>query len=91
MSSLDPFLLHIPEEALNEPLMLEASAGTGKTYTLTRLVLAYLLYKKIPIDKMLVITFTRNATAELKDRMGQLLRDSLHTVSYTHLTLPTIA
>lgn len=57
--------------------MLEASAGTGKTYTLTRLVLAYLLYQNIPIDKILVITFTRNATAELKDRMGQLLRESL--------------
>ena len=77
MSNLDPFLLHLPPEALEKPLMLEASAGTGKTYTLTRLVLAYLLYQNIPIDKILVITFTRNATAELKDRMGQLLRESL--------------
>ncbi len=77
MSNLDPFLLHLPPEALEKPLMLEASAGTGKTYTLTRLLLAYLLYQNIPIDKILVITFTRNATAELKDRMSQLLHESL--------------
>lgn len=76
-SQNDPFLLHLSVEALVKPLMIEASAGTGKTHTLTRLVLAYLLYTETPIEQVLVITFTRNATAELKDRLDKLVRESL--------------
>lgn len=73
----DPFLLSVPKEALLHPLMIEASAGTGKTYTLTRLVLAALVYTQTSAEQLVVITFTRNATAELKDRLSRLLRESL--------------
>ena len=55
-------------------MMIEASAGTGKTYTITLLVLRLLLglnedkdAKKLP--EILIVTFTNAATAELKERI----------------------
>ena len=49
--------------------LIEASAGTGKTYTITQLYLRLLVEKKIDSDKILVVTFTDAATAELRDRI----------------------
>ncbi len=53
---------------------IEASAGTGKTYTIERLVLKILKSKKVDsIGRILVVTFTEKATAELKERIRALL------------------
>jgi len=49
--------------------LIEASAGTGKTFTLVNLYLRYLLEKKIDIESLLVVTFTKAATQELRDRI----------------------
>jgi exodeoxyribonuclease V beta subunit len=48
--------------------VLEASAGTGKTFTIAALM-TRLVADGIPIDKILAVTFTRMATAELRDRV----------------------
>ena len=48
--------------------VLEASAGTGKTYTIEGLVARYVA-ERLPLRKLLVVTFTRAATAELRDRV----------------------
>ncbi len=55
--------------SLDEPLLIEASAGTGKTYSLMHLILRILVEKRVPVTKILVVTFTRNATSELKARL----------------------
>ncbi len=47
-------------------LLIEASAGTGKTYTLTGLVLRLIIEQNRPITQILVATYTRAATAELR-------------------------
>lgn len=52
--------------------VIEASAGTGKTYTLEHLVLAAVA-EGVPIDSILVVTFTEKATGELKQRIRKLL------------------
>jgi len=54
---------------------LEASAGTGKTYALTWIYLRLLLEQNEKIDpsKILVVTFTKAATAELRDRIRKRL------------------
>ncbi|MDQ3740222.1 MAG: UvrD-helicase domain-containing protein, partial [Actinomycetota bacterium] len=52
--------------------VLEASAGTGKTYTIAGLV-ARFVAEDVPLQKILAITFTRNATAELRDRIRERL------------------
>src|SRR3954447_10050067 len=48
--------------------VLEASAGTGKTYTIAALA-ARFVAEGTPIDQLLLITFTRLATGELRDRV----------------------
>ena len=48
--------------------VLEASAGTGKTFTIAGLAARYVA-SGIPLDQVLVVTFTRMATAELRDRV----------------------
>jgi len=56
--------------------LIEASAGTGKTYTLAMLVLRFVVEEDIAIDKILVVTFTKAATEELKERVRSRLADA---------------
>lgn len=59
-------------------LLIEASAGTGKTFTIAALVLRLLLERPgLTIDQILVTTFTELATAELRGRIRDRLRDAL--------------
>ncbi|MSY76544.1 MAG: AAA family ATPase, partial [Actinobacteria bacterium] len=63
---------------LNQPLptgraSLEASAGTGKTYALTALIVRYIAERGITADQLLVVTFTRAAVTELRDRTRSML------------------
>ena len=48
--------------------LLEASAGTGKTFTIAGLTARYVA-EGTPIDRLLVVTFTRAATSELRERV----------------------
>ena len=49
--------------------VVEASAGTGKTFTIATLHLRFVLEAGVPASKVLVATFTDAATAELKNRL----------------------
>ncbi|MFK7966410.1 MAG: UvrD-helicase domain-containing protein [Burkholderiaceae bacterium] len=53
--------------------LIEADAGTGKTWTIARLVLRALVEKSLRIDQIVVVTFTNAAAAELKERIASLL------------------
>jgi exodeoxyribonuclease V beta subunit len=55
--------------------LMEASAGTGKTYSILRIYLRLLLQKKLSVHQILVMTFTNAATAELRNRLSEFLRD----------------
>ncbi|MEO8084259.1 MAG: UvrD-helicase domain-containing protein, partial [Ardenticatenales bacterium] len=57
--------------------LIEASAGTGKTFTIATLVLRLVLEAGRTIDEILVVTFTRAATAELRDRIRRRLAEAL--------------
>jgi exodeoxyribonuclease V beta subunit len=62
---------------LSGPSLIEASAGTGKTYTIVNLYLRQLLghhCQALNVDQILVVTFTNAATAELKERIRQRLQ-----------------
>lgn len=67
-------------DALSVPLdgacLVEASAGTGKTFNLARLYLRLVLEKDIPVDGILAVTFTEAATAELRLRIRQKLAEA---------------
>jgi exodeoxyribonuclease V beta subunit len=63
-----------------EITLLEASAGTGKTYTISHRVLRLLLEESIDLQRILVVTFTRAATREVKARIRKVIveaRDAL--------------
>jgi len=49
--------------------LLEASAGTGKTYAIAMLALRFVVEQNLPIEKLLIVTFTKAATKELKERV----------------------
>ncbi len=53
--------------------LIEASAGTGKTYTISHLYLRCLLETDYEVEQLLVVTFTNVATQELKGRIRALI------------------
>lgn len=71
MQPLDPFTMPLSGRRL-----IEASAGTGKTWTLTLLVLRLILERGLDIEHILVLTYTRAATAELRSRIRLRLREA---------------
>ena len=84
MSALQPF------EANGMPLcpgirLLEASAGTGKTFALAHLVLRLLSEgtRPLTIEQLLVVTFTEAAATELRDRIARRLQDALGLLEST--------
>lgn len=73
--------IHKPLLAENLPLvgshLIEASAGTGKTFNITRIYLRMLLERKLSVENILVMTFTKAATEEIRGRIDEFLRDAL--------------
>lgn len=57
--------------------LVEASAGTGKTYSIATLYQRLILEVGLPVESILVVTFTEAATAELKDRIRKRLKECL--------------
>ncbi len=64
MKALDAF--RVP---LQGRLLIEAAAGTGKTWSITSLYLRLVLEARLPLERILVVTFTRAATEELGRRI----------------------
>jgi len=68
------------DATLNMPLdgikLVEASAGTGKTYAIGNLYLRML--ERYQVGEILVVTFTKAATEELRGRIRQRILDALH-------------
>ncbi len=62
-------------------ILIEASAGTGKTYTIGLLFVRLLLEQKLSVDQILVVTFTRAATEELRGRLRLRVREALDILS----------
>ncbi|MFB1295622.1 exodeoxyribonuclease V subunit beta [Mycobacterium sp. pW049] len=66
-----------PLPAPRTTTVLEASAGTGKTFTLAGLVTRYVAEGVATLDQMLLITFGRAASQELRERVRGQIRDAL--------------
>jgi exodeoxyribonuclease V beta subunit len=72
MANFDP--ITVPLQGNN---IVEASAGTGKTFSIGLLVLRLLLEKKVPVDKILMVTFTNAAVAELAARIRSFISKAI--------------
>ncbi|MBI2354841.1 MAG: exodeoxyribonuclease V subunit beta [Deltaproteobacteria bacterium] len=57
--------------------LIEASAGTGKTWTITALYILLLLEERMRPEEILVVTYTKAATAELRDRIRKRIAATL--------------
>lgn len=66
----------INDYSINQDLFINASAGTGKTFTI-ELLAAKLVEEGIPLSKILIVTYTEKATGELRDRIRQKMESSL--------------
>ncbi len=55
---------------LERNIVIEASAGTGKTYTLVQTILQALFQKNLPMDALVALTFTKKAAGEMKERIA---------------------
>lgn len=64
--------------------LLEASAGTGKTYSLAHLVLRTIVECDIGIEQIILITFTRAATSELRGRIRAKLEECASILDGKH-------
>ena len=53
--------------------LIEASAGTGKTFTLAHLYLRLVVERELPVEEILVVTFTRAAVQELRSRLRAII------------------
>lgn len=67
-------LFETPLQGLN---LIEASAGTGKTWTITGLYVRLILELGLNVEQILVVTYTKAATAELRERVRSRLSGML--------------
>ena len=72
MKILEPF--EVEFSGIN---LVEASAGTGKTYNITSLYIRAIVERDVAVSKLLVVTYTEAATKELKDRLLERIRQSI--------------
>jgi exodeoxyribonuclease V beta subunit len=73
MSEISPELC-----ALDVPTLVEASAGTGKTHTITTYFVRGILERGLRPEQVLVVTYTKAATAELRVRCRTRVLQALH-------------
>ena len=76
--------IYTPEQSAaiaerKKTLLISAAAGSGKTATLTQRIISSLTDKEAPADisRMLIVTFTRAAAAEMRERIEAALREAL--------------
>jgi exodeoxyribonuclease V beta subunit len=72
LDSFDPIKVKLEKRNL-----IQASAGTGKTYSLAFLAVRLVVEKNLPINQILLVTFTNSAVAELEIRVRDFVRQAL--------------
>ena len=76
MSAIQPFAVNtVPLE--KGTTLIEASAGTGKTYSIAALFLRLVLEERTPVQSILAVTYTTAATQELRERVRARLHAAL--------------
>lgn len=75
MARTGPAALDVFETPLAGANLVEASAGTGKTWTIAGLYVRLVVERDMPVRQILVVTYTEAATAELRDRIRARLAE----------------
>jgi len=61
-------------------VVIQASAGTGKTYSLTVLAIRHIAERGLNADQLLIVTFTNAATAELREKTRDQAKETLQSL-----------
>lgn len=72
--------LKVFEISFNGIHLIEASAGTGKTYNIASLYVRALIELNLTVKEILVVTYTEAATKELRERLMSRLRESVYAL-----------
>lgn len=75
--TLDASVLDAATLVLRGQHLIEASAGTGKTYNIALLYLRLLLERKLRVGEIAVVTFTDAATRELRGRLRARIAEAI--------------
>ncbi|RUA03420.1 MAG: hypothetical protein DSY89_00770 [Deltaproteobacteria bacterium] len=88
MPTHQPLIIHdIHQIDLDRHGLIEASAGTGKTYTIENLVVRLLVEKPgLLLENILLVTYTEKATSELKIRIREKLEQARSSPDITEKT-----
>ena len=62
----------------------QASAGTGKTFTLASLATRFVAERAVPPSELLIVTFTRAATSELRARVRDQMTEAAAVLGRRH-------
>lgn len=74
---------------IQKNMLIEASAGTGKTFSIENMYVRLLLEGSgIEVEKILVVTFTKAATLELKERIQSKIYESLRSLLHKEDSAP---
>lgn len=92
MTTMTNTTFNLLSAPLSVPTLLEASAGTGKTYTIQHLVVRFVTERRgeaapFTVDDLCLVTFTKDATAELKARIRKILNAAALGFSSSPLAL----
>ena len=71
------------------PMMLLAGPGSGKTTTITKRVVNLIQEKKVTPSSILVVTFTKAAAREMKERFLRLCKEKNVNAPYEQVTFGT--
>ncbi len=67
--------------AKNSNILVNAAAGSGKTAVLVERVIKTVIDDGVPIDKLLIVTFTNAAASEMRNRIAKKLREVISTAA----------
>lgn len=68
-------------ELRGKNILVSAAAGSGKTAVLVERIKRLIMDEKCPVDRMLIVTFTNAAAAEMKEKIRKSLSEALETAS----------
>lgn len=71
-------------QKVNKNTLISAAAGSGKTHVLVNRICELILNKEVSIDRLIIMTFTRDAAKEMKNRIKSTLENKINELKNTN-------